>query len=65
MLEVAWVFCSAKNAGNRKKAVIPIASTEKSAVFASFVKKLLKPFHLTMLYAMKISRTKIQVNKPI
>ena len=59
VLEVAWVFCRAKNAGNRKNAVIPIASNEKS------VKKLLKPSHLTMLYAMKIRRTKIQVNKPM
>ena len=65
VLEVAWVFCRATNAGNRKIAVIPIASNEKSAVFASFVKKLLKPSHLTMLYAMKIRRTKIQVNKPM
>ena len=61
----AFVFCNAKNAGKRKKAVIPIAKSENTPVLKSFSKKDLKPSHFAILYAINISNTKIQVKRPI
>ena len=44
VLPEAWVFCSPKNAGNRKNAVIPIPSNEKTAVFPRSKAKVLRFF---------------------
>ena len=43
VLPEAWVFCSAMNAGNRKKVVMPIAMTEKTPVLIRLTKKFLIP----------------------
>ena len=61
----AFVFCKPKNAGNRKNAVIPIAISENTPILRSFVKKVFTFSHFTILYAMKISSTKMQVKSPM